>query len=155
MARRSPLALAFLAALALAGCGDGATSTKSGGTPPATPPTAPGQVTVTHFLIAYRSDQYMPTAKRTKEQALEVARSLLKDAAAGRSFDEIVEKFTDDRSTKTGKPNSNNGKPGSYTFPPPQMMPAFDKAARETPVGKITPEPIETPYGYHVIRRDK
>jgi hypothetical protein len=156
MARRTALALGLAAALVLAACGESpSTPGGSGGTPPAATPSASAPLTVTHFLIAYRDPSYMKDATRTKEQALAVAKSLLQDAIGGRPFDEIVEKFTDDRDRKTGKPNTNNGKPGSYTFPPPQMMPAFDKAARATPVGKIAPEPVETPYGYHVIRRDK
>jgi parvulin-like peptidyl-prolyl isomerase len=158
MARRPALFLALAAALVLAACGDQpASPPPGGGAAPgaAGAPPADGKMTVTHFLIAFKSAQYMPQAKRTKEQAREVAKSLLQDAVGGRPFEEIVEKFTDDKDQKTGKPNTNNGKPGSYTFPPPQMMPAFDKAARDTPVGKIAPEPVETPYGFHVIRRDK
>jgi hypothetical protein len=156
MVRAAALALVLAAALAVAACGDTSSAPGAGGPAgqPASPATA-GPMTVTHFLIAFHDPQYMKDATRTKEQALAVAKSLLQDAVNGRSFDEIVEKFTDDRDRKTGKPNTNNGKPGSYTFPPPRMMAAFDKAARETPVGKITPVPVETPYGYHVIRRDR
>lgn len=112
--------------------------------------------TVTHVLVAH-SGSPAPQHKdlsRTKAEALALAKSLLVDVANGRAFDELVRKFTDDRDAKQ-KPNTNNETPGSYTFGPGMMVPAFEKAARDTPVGKVTPEPVETPYGYHIIRRDR
>ena len=51
------------------------------------------------------------------------------------------------------------GGPGTperqYTFPPPGMVSSFEKAGSETPVGKMFPDPVESEYGYHIIRRDK
>jgi parvulin-like peptidyl-prolyl isomerase len=147
---RPALALAAVLALACAGCGK-AEPPKA---PPAAAPTpaAQARMTVTHILVAFKNPN-MKQVTRTREQAQAVAKSLLAEIVAGRSFDELVPKFTDDKD-REGKPNTNNGRPGSYTFPPPQMMPAFDKASRETPVGKVAPEPVETPYGFHLIRRD-
>jgi hypothetical protein len=161
MARRPAPFLGLAAALILAACGDTPASPTTGGGATSGSPrdAATGQRTVTHILLGYRGAmRARPTTTRSKEQARAVANSLLQDVTGGRSFEELVEKFTDDRDPKTGKPNTNNGKPGSYTWPTqdiPQMAPTFEKASKELPVGKVTPEPVETPFGYHIIRRDK
>jgi parvulin-like peptidyl-prolyl isomerase len=152
----SLLAALALAAAVLPGCGgstggSGTNSTDGGGS--ASTPDEPN-MTVTHLLVKYRSADYGPDVKRNKAQALELAKSLMGDLDKGRPFEELVEKFSEDRNRETKKPNTNNGKPGSYTFPKGMMMPAFEKASIDTPVGKFAPEPIETPYGYHIIRRD-
>ena len=100
------------------------------------------------------SPQHQGKVVRSKAVGKQVAMSLIAEIQAGRSFEDLVTKFTGDLD-KDGKPNTNNGKPGSYTFTPGMMVPAFEQAAKATPVGKLAPEPIETPYGYHILRRDK
>jgi peptidyl-prolyl cis-trans isomerase C len=37
-------------------------------------------------------------------------------------------------------------------FGPGAMVPAFEKAAFETPVGKVS-EPVQTQFGWHIIQR--
>lgn len=156
MQRPLVLAAAVLSVLTLAGC-DAATSSTPAKPPPTAAPAPDGSSwTVTHILVAH-SKSPAPQHKeiqRTKAEALALAKSLLVDLANGRSFDELVKKFTDDRDAKK-VPNTNNETPGSYTFGPGMMVPAFEKAARDTAVGKVTPEPVETDYGYHIIRRDR
>lgn len=161
MVRRTLSVLCFAAALALAAC-DQAPSAGPASDPAAAPPSAKPQMTVTHLLVAFKSptSEQLSNLKgttRTKADALGLAKSLLGEIQGGRSFEELVEKFTDDRNAE-GKPNTNNDKPGSYTWPTAQiqqMVPEFEKAARATPVGKFAPEPVETQFGYHLIRRDK
>lgn len=162
MNRRVVLALGALALLALPGCDQSSDKSPAPSSSSTPPPSAPGQLTVTHVLIAYKGPmtERMPSLKgvtRSKADALRLAKSLLAEVQGGRSLDDLVEKFTEDRSQE-GKPNTNNAKPGSYTWPTPQipaMDPAFEKASRATPVGKMAPEPVETVFGYHLIRRDK
>lgn len=162
MNRRVLLALGAALALALPACDQSSTSTP---TPPSSstpPPSAAPQITVTHVLIAFKGPmtermQALKNVTRSKAEALALAKSLLAEVQGGRSLDELVEKFTEDRSQE-GKPNTNNDKPGSYTWPTrdiPAMDPAFEKASRATPVGKLAPEPVETVFGYHLIRRDR
>ncbi len=119
-------------------------------------------MTVTHLLVAYKSPTSSQVTNlkgtiRSKADALRLAMSFMAEIQGGRKFEEMVEKFTDDRNGE-GKPNTNNDKPGSYTWPTAdirEMVPEFEKAARATPVGKFAPEPVETQFGYHILRRDK
>ncbi len=146
-------ALGLLAALVACDMGPAAPPAKK---KPVPTPGAP-EWTVTHILIA-ANDSPAPAreavVRRPKLAAKQVAEALIAQVQAGRSFDELVPKFTGDVDS-AGKPNTNNGKPGSYTFGPGKMVPEFEKAAKELAVGQVTPVPVETPYGYHIIRRDK
>lgn len=160
MSRRALLALSVVAALAFPGCDQSSTPGPAAGTQ-APPPSQP-QMTVTHLLVAYKSPTSAQVTNlkgttRSKADALRLAMSFMAEIQGGRKFEEMVEKFTDDRNGE-GKPNTNNDKPGSYTWPTAdirEMVPEFEKAARATPVGKFAPEPVETQFGYHIIRRDK
>lgn len=146
-------ALGLLAALVACDMGPAAPPAKK---KPGPTPGAP-EWTVTHILIAAKESpapQHAGKVVRSKPIAKQVAESLISQIQAGRSFDELVPKFTGDLDS-AGKPNTNNGKPGSYTFGPGAMVPAFEKAAKELAVGQVTPVPVETDYGYHIIRRDK
>ncbi len=162
MNRRVVVALATLGALALPGCDQSSTSKPAPASSSAAPTPAAPQITVTHVLIAFKGPMTermaaLKNVTRSKADAQRLAKSLLTEVQGGRSFDDLVEKFTEDRD-QDGKANTNNAKPGSYTWPTPQipaMDPAFEKASRETPVGKMAPEPVETVFGYHLIRRDK
>ena len=151
------LVAVLLAAGLLTGCGDDAKGTSVASPAAATTPAAPASWTVTHLLIAHRHPN-LPDVTRSATEAEILAKSLMVDLATGRSFDELVLKFTDDHDSNH-IPRSNNGKPGSYTWPDlktgRKAVPEFEKAALALPVGKITPEPVKTEYGYHIIRRDK
>lgn len=148
--RRLRLPLVLLGLLAVGGCDAGTTEPPRKATPP-----QKVEWTVTHVLIAHKGSP-APQHKsltRSKDAARMIATSLLAELKAGRPMSEAVEKYTDDRTDK--KPNTNNGKPGSYTFGPGMMAPAFEEAAKATPVGQFAPEPVETPYGFHLVRRDR
>lgn len=164
--RFSPRPLACLVALVLApavsGCGG--KEEESGGPAatagPSTSAVAEPPAVITHILIAYRGAE-RAKATRSQDEALALAKSLINDINAGRSMEDLVKKFTDDRDSK-GQPNAIEGAPGRYTVsrgpgadPRKRMTPEFEKAAFETPVGKITPEPVKTPFGYHILRREK
>lgn len=156
MTRRAVLVLAAVAALALPACGQESSSKPAPAPASSTAPPTPStpQLTVTHVLIGFQGP--MEGVTRSKADALRLAKSLLVEVQEGRSFDDLVGKHSEDRGPG-GQPNTNNGKPGSYTWPTrqiPQMDPAFERASRATPVGKMAPEPVETVYGYHLIRRD-
>jgi hypothetical protein len=153
---RLPLLAAALGLLAAAVACDAGTTTPPAKRPPS-PAAAASEWTVTHILIA-TSDSPAPQHEgkvlRSKPVGKQVAESLISQIQGGRSFEELVLKFTGDLDS-SGKPNTNNGKPGSYTFGPGMMVPAFEKAAKELEIGKVTPVPVETPYGWHILRRDK
>lgn len=150
---------------AVPGCGgdSGAPAAK----PPASPPTGaatpspragdpraePYEVTVRHVLYAYKGASRSKVG-RTKEQARMLAESAIADLAKGRSFEEIVAN-TDDLQGD-GTPNPKGGPPGQYTITRASGFAGpFVEAAYSTPVGQVAPQPVETEFGFHVIRRVK
>ena len=154
-------ALSTALALSLAACSD---DSGQGGSPAATPPAAEpadsGTARVRHILIGFKGPRLKTS--RSEEQALELSKSLIADLAAGRrTFDELVDAFTDDRDPD-GKPNAAPGMPpGTYvvykTPPDPRrdFVKPFKDAAFATPVGQVAPEPVKSQFGYHIIRREK
>ncbi len=109
-----------------------------------------GPFTATHILIGARHPR-MRDVERSKTQALAAAREVMKKLEAGAKLDDMVANYTDDKGS-VGRP----GQPdGQYTFGPREMAPPFEQAVRETPIGRVYPDPVETEFGYHIIRRDK
>jgi peptidyl-prolyl cis-trans isomerase C len=74
----------------------------------------------------------------TKQQAIAIKEEIL----AGLSFEEAAEKYSQCPSGKTG------GDLGY--FQKGQMVPEFEKAAFNLPVGQIS-EPVQTQFGWHLI----
>ncbi len=75
----------------------------------------------------------------TQEQAFLIKKQINN----GASFEEMAKKYSKCPSGKTG------GDLGY--FEKGEMVPTFEKAAFEMPVG-IVSEPIETPFGWHLIK---
>jgi hypothetical protein len=152
---RLSLVVLLASLVPLAGCDGGDSGAKKAPAPdPTVFPERPAEVTVTHVLIGMGTKVKPGRPVRTRDQAKYFAEELLKDLAKGTvTFESLVETWSDDVDP-AGKPNSNNGKPGSYTFGRGMMMKSFENASYETPVGKLAPAPVETPYGFHIIRRD-
>lgn len=162
--------IACLGAGALPACSKEPEAPSEGGASPSAAEDKP--ITVTHILIAYKSER-MQSAKRTKDEALRLAKSVLDDVVSGRrTMEEMVRTMSDDRPDNPTAPE--RPKPhhdGVYTFMAgdglvlpvkpdryggtSRVMEEFRKAAVETPVGKVYPTPVEVPYGYHLIRRDR
>ena len=78
---------------------------------------------------------------KTKEEALDVVKRL----DAGEDFTKLANELTTDPSGKT------TGGDLGY-FAPGQMVPEFEKAAFSLDVGAYTKEPLETQFGWHVIK---
>lgn len=101
------------------------------------------QVTASHILICYKGapacdkPQYL-----TKEDAFKKIQEIKKEVTPA-NFAELAKKYsTEPAAQKT------NGDLG--TFGKGQMVPEFEKAAFDAPVGSIS-EPVETQFGYHLI----
>ncbi len=86
------------------------------------------QVTAAHILVA------------TEDEAKSIIASLEK----GADFAELA------KSKSTGPSGPNGGSLG--TFGRGQMVPAFENAAFSLEVGKITMQPVQTQFGWHVIK---
>jgi hypothetical protein len=144
--------LALFFSLPLAGCGDDDAPPVAEETPPGgsvgTEP-AKGEFSVTHILVAWKGAM-RSKAERPKETAKDLADSLLRDLQSGRSFDEIWLKFTDEPKPPGAE------KPTPMSIPlqgPSNFIPEFTNAARDLKPGTISPAPVETAFGYHIIRR--
>lgn len=93
----------------------------------ATPPA--NEVKARHILV------------KTKEEAQE----LIKRLDAGDKFEDIAK----EKSTDTGS-GANGGDLGY--FAPGQMVPEFEKAAFALEVGKYSAEPVQSQFGWHIIK---
>ncbi len=102
-----------------------------------------------HILIAYKgATRAAETVVRSKEEAeklaKELAAKLAKDPA---QFETLAKENSDCPSAPNG------GDLGSWQSG--MMVPEFEKAVQGMEIGQITAAPVETPFGFHVIRRNK
>jgi parvulin-like peptidyl-prolyl isomerase len=103
-----------------------------------------------HILIKFKGSPVPPREGKpelTEEQALARANEVKKQLAGGGDFAALAKAESDD----VGSGN-NGGELG--TFGRGQMVPEFEQAAFQLPVGQIS-EPVKTQFGYHLIRVDK
>ena len=101
-----------------------------------------------HILISYagamRADS---SVVRTKEEALAKANELVKEISADPlKFEDLAREHSDGPSGPQG------GDLGSWEKG--QMVPEFDEAIEMLEVGNVASEPVETSFGYHVMRRN-
>ncbi|MBP1153484.1 MULTISPECIES: peptidylprolyl isomerase [unclassified Paenibacillus] len=99
--------------------------------------------TVSHILIG-TSDPATGQETRTKEEALQRAKEVQDKLVKGGDFAALAKEYSEDPGSK------DNG--GQYADAPlTQWVPEFKKAASELPIGQIS-EPVETSFGYHVMK---
>jgi preprotein translocase subunit SecD len=105
------------------------------------------QVDVSHVLVAYKGATSAPgTVTRTKEEALAKIQDLKKQIDAGASLEQLARTQSDGPSAQNGGKLANVARG--------QLVPSFEQAAFSQKAG-IVSEPVETPFGYHLIRVDK
>lgn len=105
------------------------------------------QVDVSHILVAYKGANAAPaTVTRSKEDALKKAQELKKEIDAGAKFEDIAKKESD------GTSKSSGGK--LLGVARGELVPSFENVAFSQAAGAVS-EPVETPFGYHLIRVDK
>ncbi len=105
------------------------------------------QVDVSHILVAYKGANTAPAnVTRTKEEALARAKDLKAQLAAGADFATLARKQSDGPSAQNG---GNLGPIGHGS-----LVPSFEDVAFKQAKGIIS-DPVETPFGYHLIRVDK
>ena len=101
------------------------------------------QVRASHILLMYRGSM-RSTATRSKQDALTQIEQLKERIDAGADFEDLAATHSDCPSGKEG------GDLGA--FGRGQMVKPFEDAAFGMSVGE-TSGVIETPFGYHLIRR--
>lgn len=106
------------------------------------------KLAASHILIMHNESQRKPpTINRTKEDAKKLIDEIsAKLKAPGADFGALAKQYSDCPSKEKG------GDLG--IFPARMMAPAFSEATLALEVGKIS-EPVETMFGYHIIKRQK
>jgi peptidyl-prolyl cis-trans isomerase C len=100
-------------------------------------------VRASHILLMYAGSE-RSTATRSREDAQRQIGELKTQIDSGSDFAEMARNHSDCPSGKSG------GDLGS--FGRGQMVPEFERTAFALPVGS-TSDVVETPFGYHLIRR--
>ncbi len=104
-----------------------------------------GEIHAAHILIMYRGAYRAPAyITRSKEEALATAQDLLQRLKEGADFTQLARNYSDCPSAKRG------GDLGF--FGRGQMVKEFEDAAFSLKKGRISGV-VETPFGYHIIKR--
>ena len=114
--------------------------------PAEAPPAAEEAVSASHILIAYKGAlRADPSISRTKDAARQRAAQVLVRARKGEDFGALADQMSDDPSAKR-----NHGALGRFTRQ--QMVKPFSDAAFALKPGDVS-DLVETPFGFHVIKR--
>ncbi len=100
-------------------------------------------VRASHILLMYQGSM-RSTATRSKEEAAQQIEAIRGEIAGGGDFAELAKQHSDCPSGRSG------GDLGSFCRG--QMVPEFEQAAFALDTG-ATSDVVETPFGYHLIRR--
>lgn len=99
------------------------------------------ELRASHILISLRQEASPDDTAKAYARAMEIIRR----AKAGEPFDSLAKNLSEDPTAK-----SNLG--DIYYFTSGQMTPMFENAAYAMKVGEISPSPVRTPFGYHIIK---
>ena len=115
----------------------------------ASPPTVastPDAIVAQHVLVTYRGAKRAPkTVTRSKTEAKARAAEALGKLRAGAAFEDVVRGYSDDISTI-----DRMGSLGKFRRD--AMDPTFASAAFALAVGAVS-DVVETPFGFHILRR--
>ncbi len=96
--------------------------------------------------VEYRVSHIMiRTDTLSKEKAKERAWEVINKIKAGAKFEDLANEYSDDNFSKKSGGDI-------YYITWGQTLPEFDDAVYKTEVNQIYPEPVETRFGYHVIK---
>jgi parvulin-like peptidyl-prolyl isomerase len=152
---------AVLVGIAVAGCTDLTVPYRDGSTQkadrPGAPPAAiPGErqptaaatdrVSVAHVLVGYQGAQ-RSEARRSKEEARKLAETVLAKARQGASFAALAQEYSEDAASK-----SRGGTLGSFSRD--TMVKPFADAAFALAPGALSGV-VETPFGFHILKRSE
>jgi peptidyl-prolyl cis-trans isomerase NIMA-interacting 1 len=108
----------------------------------------PEWVTAQHVLVTFKGAKNAPaTVKRSKEEAKKRAEEVATKAKAGEDFTALVKEYSDDAATI-----DRLGSVGKFT--PDKMVKPFSDAAFALKVDGVS-DPVESPFGFHVIKRNQ
>lgn len=101
-----------------------------------------GDIKASHILISVKEN----ATDEDKEKAKKKAEEIIEKLKNGENFAKLAKKYSDDDESK--KDGGNLG-----YFNTGDMVEAFEKAAYKLSVDEYTTEPVETTYGYHIIKK--
>jgi NIMA-interacting peptidyl-prolyl cis-trans isomerase 1 len=106
----------------------------------------PKQIGAKHILVMHERSKSKPEGlKRTREEAQKRAEECLRKIRGGASFDDMVKEYSDE-------PGAAERAGDLGLFERSQMVRSFADAAFSLKVGEIG-EVVETPFGFHIIKR--
>lgn len=112
------------------------------------PTVVPDAVAAQHVLVAYKGAEKAPKAvTRTKAEAKARAEEVAAKAKSGSDFSALVAAYSDDPAAK-----ERQGSVGKFTRD--KMAKPFSDAAFALAVGEASGA-VETPFGFHVIKRNQ
>jgi len=107
----------------------------------------PDEIAASHILISYQGAE-RSSATRTKEEAKKLADEVLAKATApGADFAALAREYSDEPGAKERGGDLGTFKKGAMAKP-------FEDAAFQLKVGEISGV-VETPFGFHIIKRTK
>ncbi len=107
---------------------------------------APDTIIAQHILVAYKTAKRAPKgAMRSKTEAKARAAEALAKVRSGTTFEDAVSQYSDDAGSA-----DRMGSVGK--FHREDMDPAFSAAAFALRVGQVS-DVVETPFGFHIIKR--
>jgi peptidyl-prolyl cis-trans isomerase NIMA-interacting 1 len=110
--------------------------------------TPPASIAAQHVLVTFQGARNASRAiTRTKEQAKKRAEEVSAKGRRGADFSALVAEYSEDEGTK-----HRLGSLGKFTRE--AMTPAFADVAFALAVDEVS-APVESPFGYHVIKRNQ
>ena len=115
---------------------------------PTDPTGLPKMLAAHHILVAWQgAERAAPEITRSKDEALERAKALIARLEAGEDFEAVA------RAESDGSDKAKGGDLGE--FRPFRVPRAMADGVHALEIGEVGKEPVESPLGYHVLRRDK
>lgn len=117
----------------------------------------PDHVQVQHILVSFAGKLPGKLIQRNEKEAGRLANEILGRAEAGEDFDALVEKYTDDSPPGVyGMANHGVVPEGENEYRREDMVPGFgDVAFGLAPggIGMCTFDAMNSPFGFHIIKR--
>lgn len=109
-----------------------------------------GDIEASHILITpeVTDDMSDEEKEEAENKALEEAKEIIKKLNNGENFAKLAKEYSDDEGTA-----SNGGALGAFNKG--DMVESFETAAYALEVNEFTKEPVESEYGYHIIKKTK
>ncbi|MFA6424525.1 MAG: peptidylprolyl isomerase [Candidatus Magasanikbacteria bacterium] len=102
---------------------------------------------IKNFVLQQKIGEKISSDQKAREEIRNKALVVLNEIKAGKDFAEEAKKYGEDGT------NVNGGDLG--WFGKGDMVPEFENAVYALKVGEITPDLVETEYGYHIIKLDE